>query len=107
MLLKVDPKSRIATRVTGQRLRDFGLDERDLQDILFHSLDRLLPDVELLLIMQSRRWQEEPDLMAVDKAGQLYIFELKAWESRSENVLQVLRYGQIYASRKVIFLDHH
>jgi hypothetical protein len=98
MLLKVDPQTRLATRVRGQRLQEFGLDERGLQDILFHSLDRLLPDDELLLIMQSRHWQEEPDLMAVGKAGQLYIFELKAWESQSENILQALRYGQIYGS---------
>lgn len=34
--------------------------------------------------------------MALDKEGNLYIFELKAWESRSENLLQALRYGQIY-----------
>ena len=98
MLLRVDPKTKLATRVPGRRLQEFGLDERGLQDILFHSLDRLLPDDELLLVMQSRQWQEEPDLMAVDKDGQLYIFELKVWESRSENLLQVLRYGQIYGS---------
>jgi hypothetical protein len=98
MLLRVDSKTKLATRVPGKRLKEFGLDERGLQDILFHSLDRLLPDDELLLVMQSRQWQEEPDLMAVDKDGQLYIFELKVWESRSENLLQVLRYGQIYGS---------
>ena len=38
--------------------------------------------------------------MALDADGKLYIFELKAWESRSENLLQVLRYGQIYGSHK-------
>lgn len=98
MLLKVDLESHLATREAGQRLSSFGLNERDLQDILFRSLDKLLPDDELLLITQSRNWQEEPDLMAFDKNGSLYIFELKAWESRSENLLQVLRYGQIYGS---------
>lgn len=96
MLLKVDLESRLAARVPGQRLNAFGLDERGLQDVLFRSLDRLLPDDELLLVAQSRQWQEEPDLMALDKEGNLYIFELKAWESRSENLLQALRYGQIY-----------
>ena len=55
-----------------------------------------MQDEELLLIMQSRKWQEEPDLMAIDGNGALYIFELKAWESREYNLLQVLRYGQIY-----------
>ena len=49
-----------------------------------------------MLIGQERRFQEEADLLALDKDGTLYIFELKRWESRSENLLQVMRYGQIF-----------
>jgi hypothetical protein len=49
----------------------------------------------MLILMKSRNWQEEPDLMALDRDGNLYIFEIKVWESRRENLLQVLRYGQI------------
>ncbi|HFD33439.1 MAG TPA: hypothetical protein ENJ28_12125 [Gammaproteobacteria bacterium] len=100
MLLKVDIKAKLAERIRGVSLQTFGLDERAFQDILYRSLDKLIPDDELLLLMQSRQWQEEPDLMAIDKEGKLYIFELKAWESRSENILQVLRYGQIFGSYK-------
>jgi hypothetical protein len=96
MLLSVNPKTRFAERKRTERLQSFGLDERALQGILFKSLDRLIPDHELILLMQSRSWQEEPDLMAVGKDGNLYIFELKAWEAHSSNLLQVLRYGQIY-----------
>lgn len=69
MLLRVNPYSRSATRIRGQRLRDFDLDERAFQGILFRNLDRLLPDEELLLIRQSSNWQEEPDLLAIDKQG--------------------------------------
>jgi hypothetical protein len=100
MLLHVDLKTKIAERIRGVSLKSFGLDERAFQDIFYRSLDKLIPDDELLLLMQSRQWQEEPDLMAIDKDGKLYIFELKAWESRSENILQVLRYGQIFGSHK-------
>ncbi len=100
MLLNIDLKNKLAERVRGVSLKSFGLDERTFQDILYRSLDKLIPDDELLLLMQSRQWQEEPDLMAIDKKGNLYIFELKAWESRSENILQVLRYGQIFGSYK-------
>ena len=64
-----------------------------MRDILFRSLDRLIGEDELLLPMQSRHWQEEPDLMALDRQGNLYIFEIKVWESRRENILQALRYG--------------
>jgi hypothetical protein len=105
MLLKVDRERQLATKARSVRLTDFGLDERGLQNILFRALDRLIPDDELLLVMQSRYWREEPDLMALDANGTLYIFELKAWESHSENILQALRYGQIFGQYNYEQLD--
>ena len=105
MLLKVDTEKALATKARSVRLAHFGLDERGLQNILFHALDRLIPDDEFLLIMQSRHWREEPDLMALDAKGTLYIFELKAWESHSENILQALRYGKIYGQYNYEQLD--
>ena len=80
MLLNINTNTHVAAKRPTSRLSSFGLDERKLQDILFRSLDRLFPDDELILLMQSRHWQEEPDLMAIDKEGNLFIFELKAWE---------------------------
>jgi hypothetical protein len=105
MLLTIDKTTRLTQKKTGSRLQELGLDERGLQDILFKTLDRLFPDDELILLMQSRNWQEEPDLMAVDKNGRLYIFELKAWESHPSNLLQVLRYAQLYGPSKYADLD--
>ena len=105
MLLRVDTQTKLASRQRGVRLAEFGLDERGLQDILFRSLDRLIPEDELLLVMQSRRWQEEPDIMALGADGTLFVFELKAWESRSANLLQVLRYGQVYGQYSYQQLD--
>ena len=95
MLLLVDTNDKSAKRVTGATLKQFGLKETDFQSVLYQSLDRLVGEDELLLLMQSRSWQEEPDLMALDREGRLYIFEVKVWESRHENLLQVLRYGQL------------
>jgi len=105
VLLRLEQGSRQAVRVIGERLKSFDLDERGLQDVLFRSLDRLLPDQELLLVAQSRHWQEEPDLLALDSQGRLYIFEIKVWESRSENLLQALRYGQIFGTYGYAELD--
>ena len=105
MLLRVDTQTKLASRQRGVRLAEFGLDERGLQNILFRSLDRLIPEDELLLVMQSRRWQEEPDIMALGADGTLFVFELKAWESRSANLLQVLRYGQVYGQYSYQQLD--
>lgn len=105
MLLNINTKTGYAERCRTERLQSFGLDERGLQGILFKTLDQLFPDDELILLMQSRHWREEPDLMAVDKNGDLFIFELKAWESDPSNLLQVLRYGQIYGASKYAELD--
>jgi hypothetical protein len=105
MLLSVNTKTRFADKKRTLRLQSFNLNERHLQEILFKSLDRLFSDDELIMIMQSRQGPEEPDIMAVDQHGALYIFELKAWESQPSNLLQVLRYGQIFGSSKYADLD--
>lgn len=83
-------------RVQRNKLSEIEWKEVDFQKLLFENLEKVLQDEELLLIMQSRKWQEEPDLMAIDSKGDLYIFELKAWESQEYNLLQALRHGQIY-----------
>ncbi len=100
MLLSINLENSSAERIRGYSLSEFGIDERKFQHILFKSLDRLVSDNELLLLMESRRGPEEPDLMALDKNGNLYIFELKAVGSNSENLLQVLRYGQLFGGYK-------
>lgn len=96
VLLRVDPRSGRTVRRQGCHLWDFGVDERGFQAILFDNLEELLPDDELLLLMQSARGAEEPDLMAVDASGRLWLFEMKRGEGDQGNLLQVLRYGQIY-----------
>ena len=96
MIFRLDKDHYNIKRVKRNQLSDIGWKEEDFQNLLFKNLEKVLQDEELLLIMQSRKWQEEPDLMAIDSSGDLYIFELKAWESREYNLLQALRYGQIY-----------
>ena len=96
MIFKLQKHKHNITRVQRNRLSDIGWKEEDFQKLLFKNMEKVLQDEELLLIMQSRKWQEEPDLMAIGSNGDLYIFELKAWESHEYNLLQALRYGQIY-----------
>ena len=96
MIFRLNKHQHNIQRARRYRLFDIGWKEEDLQELLFKNLEKVLQDEELLLIMQARKWQEEPDLMAIDSNGDLYIFELKAWESQEYNLLQALRYGQIY-----------
>lgn len=71
-----------------------GVKEQDLENIISKRIDTLVRTDQLMIIMQERQRQEEPDILAIDEKGKLHIFELKRWQSNSENLLQVLRYGQ-------------
>lgn len=84
--------ARVAIRPPGY----FSIQEKDIENFMKSRLSEIVSEDHLMLIGQERRWQEEADLLAIDRAGVLYIFELKRWESNTENLLQVLRYGQIF-----------
>lgn len=75
---------------------DLGLTEKQIEEFVASHLNELIPEDQLMLIGQERKRQEEADLLALDRNGTLYIFELKKWISSTENLLQVLRYGQIF-----------
>ena len=83
-----------SSRVEIKNPRDFGLKEKDIENFLSPHLAEFVSADQLLLLGQERSFQEEADLFALDKEGTLYLFELKRWESSSENLLQVMRYGQ-------------
>jgi hypothetical protein len=77
-------------------LGEAGWLEKDLEDVFSDNIDYILRDDQLMTIFQERKRQEEPDILALDAKGTLYIFELKRWQSDQGNLLQVIRYGQIY-----------
>ena len=76
--------------------QDVGLSEENIENFLKSRLNEIVSEDQLMLIGQERKRQEEADLLALDKDGTLYIFELKKWQSEPENLLQVMRYGQIF-----------
>ena len=73
---------------------EVGIKEIHLQKLIVDKIETLIRADQLFVIMEQRARQEEPDILALDENGRLFIFELKRWESRQENILQVLRYGQ-------------
>ena len=77
-------------------LADVGWLEKDLEDLISKNIDDLIYSNDLMAIFTERKGKEEPDIIAIDRAGDLYIFELKRWASNKENLLQVLRYGQLF-----------
>ncbi|MBS1503852.1 MAG: hypothetical protein JST32_17415, partial [Bacteroidetes bacterium] len=105
MLFKIHKDDHKISTTDKLTLANIGWNEQDLQTLLYENLDKIFPDDDLLLIMQSKPFQEEPDMMALDKEGALHIFELKMWESQDVNLFQCLRYGQIYGQHNYKILD--
>lgn len=98
MLYKLDTQQIDYKKVNRVTLNDIGWKELDLQKLLSKHMQDLIYSNDLMTIFNERPRQEEPDILALDKAGDLYIFELKRWSSGQENLLQVLRYGQLFGN---------
>ena len=96
----------LSDRVQIRVPADLGIFERHIETFFTTRLSELISENDLLLIGRERPFQEEGDLLALDKDGVLYIFELKRWESREENILQVLRYGQKFGRFDYDRLNH-
>jgi len=81
-------------------LTEEGWNEKDLENYLRENLPKLISD-DLMVIGQSRPYQPEADLLALDRQGDLWIFELKKVATSSDNLLQVMRYSQNTANFSV------
>lgn len=82
--------------VTLSSLAAAGWTEKNLEDMFAMHIEDIMRSDKLLVVTQERLGQEAADILALDAVGNLYIFELKRWRSGQENLLQVLRYGQIF-----------
>lgn len=98
MLYKLSQNKQDYTKVKRVTLAEIGWKELDLQRLMSSHIQDFIYSNDLLTIFNERPRQEEPDILAIDRNGDLYILELKRWSSDRENLLQVLRYGQLYGS---------
>ena len=72
--------------------------EKHIENYIANNIKEVLPTIDLMTIFQERKWQEEPDIIAMNGQGDLYIFELKRIQSNEDNILQLLRYAQKYGT---------
>ena len=77
---------------------DLNITEKNIEDYIANNIKEVLPTTDLMTIFQERKWQEEPDIMAMNGKGDLYIFELKRIQASEDNILQLLRYAQKFGS---------
>lgn len=75
--------------------------EKDLENLLAKNLSDLYAEGgQLMPIFQERQGQEEPDLCALDKNGNLIVFELKRGYVPGDTTIQVMRYVQSYGQKR-------
>ena len=80
--------------------------EKDLENLLAENLsDLYIEDGQLMRIFQERATQEEPDLCALDKNGNLVLFELKRGEVQGDTTIQVMRYAQSWGQKSYYDLN--
>lgn len=96
MLYRLNTEKKSYTKAKKVSLKDIGWLEKDLENLLSTHIRDFVYSNDLMTIFTETPGQEAPDILALDRNGDLYIFELKAWGSQQENLLQVLRYGQLF-----------
>ena len=81
--------------LTFLEVADLQRKEKDLENLLAdHFLGVLFEDAALMTIFQERPRQPEADIYALNKEGDLVIFELKRGLAHEDAVLQAMRYAQ-------------
>lgn len=105
MLFKIKKDGKgIPQPIETSSLTEQGWKEKDLENYLRENLVHLISD-DLMVISQSRPFQPEADLLALDQNAELWFFELKKVATASDNLLQVMRYSQNAASLTIDSLN--
>jgi len=113
-LYRVHPESKILQSVKEVDFSDFGFKERfDIQEWI-ESTPEILGE-ELLIIAKEKSYfkgtRERPDLIALDKAGNVVVIELKRDESGENTEWQAIKYASYWSKFKVndiieVFADY-
>lgn len=98
MLYKLSSTNGTFDRLEPVAFKDFssfGQLEKNLEDLIAGSiLEILFEDASLMPIFQERQYQAEADVYALNREGDLTIFELKRGVAGEDAVHQALRYAQ-------------
>ncbi len=109
MLYKLNKENEVSgyEMVKQTKLEDFKWIEKDLETIIANNIEDFINTEELMTIFTERKGQKAPDIMALDKNGDLYILELKRVKGTDHTLLQVLGYGQQFGDSCYDELNAH
>ena len=97
MLYSISFEKKEITPLTYYDYKDIKGYEKDLENVIADNMGQLYDgENQLMTIFQERPWQEEPDILALNKEGDLFIFELKRGAVQGDTTIQVMRYTQEY-----------
>lgn len=83
-----------------------GEKEKNLENLLAKNLMNVIyEDEQLMPVFQERNWKEEADLWALNRQGDLVLFELKRSGVGKDTALQILRYAQIHGMKSYSELE--
>ncbi len=107
MLYKLNEEVSGYEMVKQSKLEDFKWKEKDLENIIANNIEDFINTEELMTIFTEKKGQKAPDIMALDKNGDLYILELKRVKGTDDTLLQVLGYGQQFGNSCYDNLNAH
>ncbi len=106
MLYKLDKEKNDIELIPFFDFESLEKKEKDLENLLADHLSELyVEDGQLMTVFQERARQEDPDLCALDKNGNLVIFELKRGKVQGDTTIQVLRYAQTWGQKTYYELE--
>lgn len=100
MLYKMNKDNMSLDKLNFYSLQDLGKLEKDLENIMVQNIKELfLDNTQIMTVFQETAWQEEPDICALDKDGNLILFELKRHNVNASTTMQILRYVEIFGQK--------
>lgn len=108
MLYKMNKDNKSLDKLDFYSFENLDKLEKDLENIMIENIKELfLDNTQILAIFQESRWQEEPDICAIDKDGNLILFELKRHNVNAKTTMQILRYAEIFGQKTYKELNNY
>lgn len=100
MLYKFNRDNKTLEKLDFYNFKDLDKLEKDLENLMVENIKKLfLDNTQIMTIFQEVNWRREPDICAIDKDGNLILFELKREVAGESTTIQILEYAEIFGKK--------